>query len=202
MVPPKGSKTAQNYELQMGTNVLGAFLLTKLLLPILEKTAASSPAGSVRATFAGSLAVDLGSPTGGVTWTDGEPTIHNSQQTNYGQSKAGNVLLASAFRRRVAKLGIISNAWNPGNLNSELQRHMSGIESVIVNKICYPVEFGAYTELYAGWGEEVARPEHAAAFIMPWGRMGTVRKDVQNATENGGDEKLWDWCEKVSAQYS
>ena len=108
MVPPKGSKTAQNYELQMGTNVLGSFLLTKLLLPILEKTAASSPAGSVRATFAGSLAVDLGSPTGGVTWTDDEPTVHSSQQTNYGQSKAGNVLLASALRRRVAKLGIIS----------------------------------------------------------------------------------------------
>lgn len=202
MVPPKGSKTAQGYELQMGTNVLGSFLLTKLLLPILEKTAKSSPAGSIRVTFAGSLAVDLMSPTGAVTWTDDAPTIHNSQQANYGQSKAGNVLLASAVRRRFADSGIISNAWNPGNLNSELQRHMSSAEVVITKLICYPVQFGAYTELFAGWGEEAGRPENAASFIMPWGRFGTVRKDIQEAMENGGDEKLWDWCEKVSAQYA
>jgi retinol dehydrogenase-12 len=78
MTPPKGSKTAQDYELQMGTNVLGSFLLTKLLLPIIEKTAKSSPAGSTRVTFAGSLAVDLMSPKGGVAWTDGKPTDHSS----------------------------------------------------------------------------------------------------------------------------
>ncbi|KAI4730886.1 NAD(P)-binding protein [Aureobasidium sp. EXF-10728] len=202
MTPPQGSKTSQNYELQMGTNVLGSFLLTKLLLPIIEKTAASSPAGSTRVTFAGSLAVDLMSPTGGVTWTNGEPTVHSSQQTNYGQSKVGNALLASALRRRYEKLGVISNAWNPGNLKSELQRHTPSVQAMFINMIVYPVQLGAYTELFAGWGEEAGRSENAGKFIIPWGRFGPVRGDVAEAMENGGDEKLWEWCEKASAQYA
>ncbi|CAD0092683.1 unnamed protein product [Aureobasidium vineae] len=194
--------TAQNYELQMGTNVLGSFLLTKLLLPIIEKTAASSPAGSTRVTFAGSLAVDLMSPTGGVAWTNGEPIVHGSQQANYGQSKAGNALLASALRRRCGKLGVVSNAWNPGNLKSELQRHTPSVQAMFINMIVYPVQLGAYTELFAGWGEEAGRPENAGKFIIPWGRFGPVRGDVAEAMENGGDEKLWEWCEKASAQYA
>ncbi|KAH0271636.1 NAD(P)-binding protein, partial [Aureobasidium melanogenum] len=202
MTPPSGSKTAQGYELQMGTNVLGSFLLTKLLLPIIEKTATSSPAGSTRVTFAGSLAVDLMSPTGGVTWTDGEPTVHRSQQANYGQSKAGNALLASALRRRYEKSGIISNAWNPGNLKSELGRHQSSVQAMFIGMITYPVHLGAYTELFAGWGEEAGRSENAGKFIIPWGRFGPVRSDVAEAMENGGDEKLWEWCEKASAQYA
>ncbi|KAH0372771.1 NAD(P)-binding protein, partial [Aureobasidium melanogenum] len=202
MTPPSGSKTAQGYELQMGTNVLGSFLLTKLLLPIIEKTAASSPAGSTRVTFAGSLAVDLLSPTGAVSWTNNEPTIHTSQQTNYGQSKAGNALLASALRRRYANRGIISNAWNPGNLKSELQRHQSAVEALFIGMLTYPVHLGAYTELFAGWGEEAGRAENAGKFIIPWGRFGPVRQDVAEAMENGGDEKLWEWCEKASAQYA
>jgi retinol dehydrogenase-12 len=202
MTPPKDSVTAQNYELQTGTNVLGSFLLTKLLLPIIEKTAASSPAGSVRVTFAGSLAVDLMSPTGGVTWTNDQPTVHASQQTNYGQSKAGNALLASALRRRVEKSRVVANAWNPGNLKSELQRHMPSAQAMLVNMIVYPVKNGAYTELFAGWGDEPGRPENAGAFIIPWGRFGPVRSDIEAAMQNGGDEKLWNWCDKASAQYA
>ena len=33
MIPPQGSKTKQGYELQLGTNNLGAFLFTKILHP-------------------------------------------------------------------------------------------------------------------------------------------------------------------------
>ena len=37
--------TKDGYEVQWGTNVVGHFAFTKLLLPILEATAATSPAG-------------------------------------------------------------------------------------------------------------------------------------------------------------
>lgn len=39
MVPPLDMVTAQGYDLQFGTNVLGHYLLTKLLLPTIESTA-------------------------------------------------------------------------------------------------------------------------------------------------------------------
>ena len=109
MVPPKGSKTAQGYELQMGTNCLGSFLFTKLLTPALKSTAASSPSNSVRVCWAGSLTIDVGSPKGGITMDEsGAPVISSSQHTNYAMSKTGNYFFASEFGRRNAKDGIVS----------------------------------------------------------------------------------------------
>ena len=43
MVPPAGSKTAQGYELQLGTNNVAPFLFTKLLTPLLVETAKQFP---------------------------------------------------------------------------------------------------------------------------------------------------------------
>lgn len=40
--------TEDGYEVQFGTNYMGHFLLTKLLTPVLIKTAETAPAGSVR----------------------------------------------------------------------------------------------------------------------------------------------------------
>jgi len=52
---------------------------------VLKKTAASSLAGSVRVTWAGSLVTDL-SPKGGVTIEeDGSAKIHGNPDTDYGE---------------------------------------------------------------------------------------------------------------------
>lgn len=48
MVPPIEQLTADGYDLQFGTNVLGPFYLTKLLLPALLSAAKSSPDGHAR----------------------------------------------------------------------------------------------------------------------------------------------------------
>lgn len=48
MNPPAGSTTTQNYEIQLGTNVLGHYLFTKLLLPTLLATAEQTRADSER----------------------------------------------------------------------------------------------------------------------------------------------------------
>lgn len=48
--------TKEGYEVQFGTNHMGHFLLTKLLLPTLERTAKAASAGSVRIVNVSSLA--------------------------------------------------------------------------------------------------------------------------------------------------
>ncbi len=53
MVPPNGSKGAQGMDLTYQTNILGPFLFTKSLLPILRRTAENEPQGSVRVSWAG-----------------------------------------------------------------------------------------------------------------------------------------------------
>lgn len=210
MTPPKGSKATQGYELQLATNVLGPFLFTELLTPILRKTAASSPPGSVRVTWAGSLGIEVMSPSpGGIVFeADGAPKCHGDQQVNYGQTKAANLLLSAEFARRypVAESGVISNAWNPGNLKSELGRHM-GLQMMFINLITHPPIYGAYTELFAGWSEEAGKTENNGLYIIPWGRFGAFRQDVGESLKSkaeGGSGKaaqLWEWCEKETRQY-
>ncbi|KAK4992237.1 short-chain alcohol dehydrogenase [Elasticomyces elasticus] len=211
MVPPAGSKSAQGYELQMATNCLGPYLFTTSLLPLLQKTAASSPPGTVRVTWAGSLGVDVYSPfRGGLDFDDAtaHPKTHRLQETNYGQSKVGNVFLATEFSRRYARSGIISNAWNPGNLKSELQRHSNWLKVVGTSWLLYPPVLGAYTELWAGWSEEAGRQENNGRYIVPWGRFGSFRDDIVRSLRserdggNGKAERFWEWCEKESKEFA
>jgi retinol dehydrogenase 12 len=212
MVPPLGSKTAQGYELQLGTNCLGPYLFTKLLLPVIQKTAASSPPGSVRVTWAASLTVELFAPKRAVALDDsGAPIDHNDKQKNYGQSKAGNFLLAAELARRYGKGkdGIVSNAWNPGNLRTDLTRHNPKVMTAVANAVfLYPARFGGYTELYAACSPDLTL-DNNGAYIFPWGRIGTdqIKPDHLKASKpesEGGygvATKFWDWCERETRQY-
>lgn len=172
MMPPAGSKTNDNLELQIGTNCVGPFAFTQLLRPILTKTAASSPPGSVRVTWAGSLAVDIMSPKpGGLKFDASEPGRPQitGKQTDYGQSKAGNLILANEMAKKWGnESGVLHLAWNPGNLKTELQRHTAG--AGMMNFLLHPANYGAYTELYAGCSEELTMQD-AGAFIIPWGTI-------------------------------
>jgi NAD(P)-dependent dehydrogenase (short-subunit alcohol dehydrogenase family) len=115
MVPPKGSKGAQGMDLTYQTNVLGPFLFTKLLLPILKRTAEHEPKGAVRVSWAGSLAVELQSAKGGLVWKkdkDGEDTLDdkNNNQLAYGTSKAANYFFATEFGKRFGERdGVLHN---------------------------------------------------------------------------------------------
>ena len=117
MTPGPNKTSAQGYELQYATNVLGPFLFTQLLLPILKRTAASSPKGSVRVSWAGSFAADSLSPKGGVEFAeDGGLKIHSKNggggPTEYGVSKAANYLLGREFGRRHGEDGVLHSVGN------------------------------------------------------------------------------------------
>lgn len=208
MFPPNGSKTTQGHELQIGTNCLGAYLLTNLLQPILASTAKAAPPGSVRVTWAGSLAVDLMSPKpGGLTFVDGaegQPKVLG-RRTDYGQSKAGNLLLSCEAKRHWGDAdGVVHLCWNPGNLDSELQRHTAG--AGLLRLGLYAPRMGAYTELFAGLSETLGLKD-SGSFIVPWGRVGTFRADIAEAIKTkaeggtGKAEAFWDWCERESAAF-
>jgi retinol dehydrogenase 12 len=198
MTPPVGSKTAQNYELQAGTNILGPFLFTKLLTPLLEKTAGTATPGSVRVTWAASLAT-MGAPKGGVEFEaqTGALKTHNNKFADYAQSKSANALLAREFAAKHSS--IISNAWNPGNLVSELQRHQKFPERQVTQLLIYPTKLGGYTELFAGWSPEAGEEANKGKYIGPWGRFVGLRQDIKD--NEAGAKKLWEWCERETANY-
>jgi retinol dehydrogenase-12 len=108
MVPPQGSKTKQGYELQLGTNNVAPFLFTKLLTPILIKTAKSEPPGTVRVVWTSSSAAEVISPKNGVDMNNLNYEVDKSAWHKYGVSKAGNVFHSKEFAKRYAGDGLIS----------------------------------------------------------------------------------------------
>lgn len=161
MAPPKDSKTAQGYELQLGVNNIGTLLFTKLLTPALVQTAKSESEGTVRVVWVSSSAAEhLSHQPGGVPLhklDDYDKFARgNSQMHNYGISKAGNYLHAVEFAKQHREAGIISVALNPGNLDSDLYRERHAVTRwMLRHSVLYPSVYGAYTELFAGLSPDV-----------------------------------------------
>lgn len=94
MQPPLNLLTREGYDLQFGTNALGPYYFTKLLIPILSDTAANSDNHEARIITTSSLSHTL-APEGGINWAvvagDEEKTLKAKKgmagQAIYGQSK-------------------------------------------------------------------------------------------------------------------
>jgi retinol dehydrogenase 12 len=108
MGPVPGLKTKQGYELQLGINTVAPFLFTKLLTPILIRTAKSSPSGSVRVIWVSSSAAELLAPPGGLDVNNLDYIHEKSFPHIYGVSKAGNVLHSKEYARLYKPDGIVS----------------------------------------------------------------------------------------------
>lgn len=111
MVPPKGQRTAQGHDMQMGTNCLGHFALTELLTPTLKATVPLRQPGDVRVVWVSSMAGDLYAPTNGVDVANLDDSGYLDRTdilTLYGSSKAGNYLQSVEYARRHTKDGIVS----------------------------------------------------------------------------------------------
>jgi retinol dehydrogenase-12 len=207
MFPPTGSKDKHGHELQLGTNCIGPFLFTKLLTPVLQKTAAEEPAGTVRVTWASSLMAQVSAPKHGVELTESGPKLFNSQ-VDYSQSKAANCLFASEYAARHAKDGIISVSWNPGNLTSDLQRHMPAVLRWFMNTfMLHPTVYGGYTELFAACSPDITASK-SGSYVAPWGRILPQRADIEAAMKSEKDggsgvaAKFWEYCDEETSQYA
>ncbi|CAE7222078.1 unnamed protein product, partial [Rhizoctonia solani] len=158
MAPPVDQRTADGYDLQFGTNVLGHYFFTTLLLPILIHTAKNSPLahGHARVINTSSGAVYF-VPKGGIVWetlgTDAA-SVQAAKKLGtsglYAQSKMGNVLFSNELAKRYAEQGIISSSLNPGNLQTDLQRHLPWLLGKILGLFLYPASYGALTQLWSG----------------------------------------------------
>jgi NAD(P)-dependent dehydrogenase (short-subunit alcohol dehydrogenase family) len=108
MIPPAGTVTRQGYEAQLGVNALAHFLFTKLLTPILLKTAELSPKNSTRIVWVSSSAAANFAPPGGVDMSNLGYQKDRGQWYKYGTSKAAAILYASEFANRHNGSGVIS----------------------------------------------------------------------------------------------
>lgn len=156
MDPPEGAKTAQGYDMQLGTNNVGTFMFTQLLAPTLVATAKAEPSGTVRVVWVSSSATEIFGPTGGVELDNLDYHNERSSSIKYGISKAGNYLHSTEFAKRYRDDGVVSVSLNPGNLDSQLFRTQGWILQRALRLLAlYPPIYGAYTELFAGLSSDV-----------------------------------------------
>jgi NAD(P)-dependent dehydrogenase (short-subunit alcohol dehydrogenase family) len=133
IMTPKLQHTAEGIEAQFGSNHIGHFLLTNLLMPQLLAAAKSNQAGATRVVnltslghrlspvrfhdynFEGKEIPDEENPPANLPpmfhGTDGQP--YNGFIA-YGQGKTANILFSVGLNERVQGKGIVSYAVHPG----------------------------------------------------------------------------------------
>ncbi|MCJ1312187.1 hypothetical protein MMC25_005861 [Agyrium rufum] len=207
MKPPTGSKTVQGYDLELGTNCLAPFLLTRHLRSILQATQDrdSQHPGSVRVLWITSL-MDLGTPQGGVQFDgDGNPKQLKSMD-NYMQSKGGMTFLAAEHARMFGNSGVMHLSVHPGLMLTELQRHSSGVQRLIMGTMLKGPKYGAYTELFAGFTKDITVQDNGS-YVVAWGRKWDLPphliEGIKSKDEGGKGtaKQFYDWCDDATAQY-
>ena len=123
MRPPYGL-TKDGFETQFGVNHLGHFALTGLLLPTLEKTAASRIV----------ITSSVGHRRGEILFADIDASQRYHAMERYYMSKLANLLFMYELDRRLRakNSGTICLGVHPGISKTDLGRHMSSLFQVIM----------------------------------------------------------------------
>jgi NAD(P)-dependent dehydrogenase (short-subunit alcohol dehydrogenase family) len=171
MMPPYG-KTADGFELQFGTNHLGHFALTGLLLDLVRA------APKARVVAVSSLVHFMGR----IRFEDLGSERSYDRTRAYAQSKLANLLFVRELQRRFEAAGIdaLAVAAHPGSTRTNLQRH-SGLMHAAVALFSQEPAQGALPTLRAAVdpgvrGGEYFGPGGLAGCIGPPERARSSRR--------------------------
>jgi NAD(P)-dependent dehydrogenase (short-subunit alcohol dehydrogenase family) len=192
--------TEDGYEIQFGTNHMGHALLTKLLLPIMERTA-SELNGDPRVIILASEAHKF-APKSGLLFSELKTDLANvSQAARYGQSKLANIYHAEALAKRYPAIKVV--AVHPGlvatNIAGNLKSSYPVLGSVVetLGKLVLSTpETGALTQLWAATAK--SEDVKSGGFYYP---VGVKSKDARLANADEQGEELWQWTERELRSY-
>jgi NAD(P)-dependent dehydrogenase (short-subunit alcohol dehydrogenase family) len=198
MMPPYG-RTEDGFELQFGTNHLGHFALTGLVIGRLLTTRGSRVVTvSSNGHRAGRINVD-----------DLQSERHYRKMRAYGQSKLANLMFTYELQRRLAAADAptIALAAHPGTSRTDLVRHLSGPARAMTN-----AQLGRLTSWFAQSAEMGVLPTLRAAtdpdatggqYYGPGGAFGFTGYPVPvESSSRSRDvpvmERLWEESEKLT----
>lgn len=194
MIPPY-SKTKDGFEMQFGTNHLGHFALTGLLLPLLKKTANS------RVVTISSLAHRRAT----IFFDNLDGSKGYKAMKFYGQSKLANLLFAKELDNRLKQHSIstLSLACHPGisstNLFKVREKDAPWYLKTLMNVFLQPADKGALPTIHAATENSLRGGE----YIGPDGR-GNRKGNPAIETPASGVyhpetmQKLWELSEKLT----
>lgn len=194
MIPPL-MRTKDGFESQFGVNFLSHFLLTGLLMPVLEKTNHSRVVSLASIAHKGAK-IDFDN-------LNSEKSYARSKA--YGQSKLACLMFAYELDRRLKKSGskVISVAAHPGVSNTELGRYIPKLLYTIlfplVKIMTHPPHLAAKPSLYAALNEDLQGGEYIGpkGFNEMKGKPGIVGSEPQSHDQEVA-KKLWEVSEKLA----
>jgi len=196
------ARTAQGFEMQFGTNHMGHFLFTCLLVPALL---AAAPARVINLSSGGHQFANFNFD---------DPAYFDREYDKwqaYGESKTANILFTVALDKRLRDRGVRAFAVHPGVIMTKLGRHMLPADLELLAAKTPPgetlvfksVEQGAATTVWAATTAEldgkggiyledcqIARP------VQP-GSSGGVEA---YALDKGAAERLWSLSEELAEE--
>ena len=116
MALPERNLTKDGFEMQFGTNHLGHFLLTNLLLDRIKE------APSARIVNVSSM----GHSFGHLDFDNLNSERSYSQWVAYGTSKLANIVFTRALAKHLEGTRVTANSLHPGAIDTELGRHLTG----------------------------------------------------------------------------
>jgi NAD(P)-dependent dehydrogenase (short-subunit alcohol dehydrogenase family) len=185
------ARTAEGFELQLGTNHLGHFALTGRLFPLLRKAKAPRVV-SVSSAMHYVGRIDFDDP-------NFERRKYNPGAA-YGQSKLANLLFVRELARRLAKRNepLIAAGAHPGSTRTNLQQHAPFLQW-FVRYFSQEPPGGALPTLYAATAPDVQPGEYfgPGRMLEMWGppkrgRSTPASKDPDAAA------RLWELSERLT----
>lgn len=199
-------RTAEDLELQIGTNHFGHFVLAMGLTRALLNAAEEDRTARVVALSS------IGHRRSGINWDDPNYlTRPYDKWEAYGQSKTANSLFAVGFNARFEEHGITANAVMPGGIMTPLQRYLPKEEMVAmgwmdaegnVREGFKTPEQGASTSVWAAVGEELEGIGglylEDCAEAGPWSADNPVRGVMPHALDPDDADRLWAMSEEIT----
>lgn len=196
MNPPKREVTKQNFEVQFGTNHLGHFLLTGLLLDILKRTPNS------RISVQSSIVHKTESMKPDIYFADLNFEKSYNRDQAYAQSKLANLLFAYELDRRLKLNNIktIVTAAHPGYTKTNLQANSGFMMAVIMNNIlAQNVKMGVLPILRAATEENLRGGEYfGPTKTMEMRGYPELVKSSDKSYDKDLAKKLWEVSEKLT----
>jgi NAD(P)-dependent dehydrogenase (short-subunit alcohol dehydrogenase family) len=195
---PQRRVTEDGFEVQFGTNFLGPFALTVLLLPALQR------APSPRVTTVSSGAANMGIKR--INFDDLQWEKSYGPWNAYCQSKLADLMLMLELERRckAAEIKLISNAAHPGYARTNLQtsgpgRPLNLIERTLTPLMSHDAAHGALPTLRAATALDTA----SGAYYAP-NRMFNLKGDPipvklpKPALDKAAAQNLWELSERLT----
>jgi NAD(P)-dependent dehydrogenase (short-subunit alcohol dehydrogenase family) len=140
--------TASGFELIFGTDYVGPFLLTALLLPHLKQSRPARIVNVASEAHYGAKGIDYEAVR--------QPTKSITGMREYSVAKLGNVLHAQELARRLEGTGVTAYSLHPGVIASDIWRRVPWpVRPLIKLRMASP-EQGARTSVYCATAPELA----------------------------------------------